>query len=329
MTRIHPAVLLMLALALLLLGLAVWLFGRARRQQQLQSVSSHLQRSIHQRAMATPAGGARVAQQPVPGPGLGPSMPRGSATGAPAGWQARLTEVLGLGAWGISSTTVLLLAAVGLAVLIIGAALAGPTAAILLTAIHALVTGFFIWRRASARRQRLLQQLPGFLDNMVRLISIGNSPHAAFQLAVGNVPAPLGDALQQATAMLSANPDLGQAMAQLEGHWRLPEFGLLAAVFRMSVRYGGRADLVLERVAAYIRDRQAAEQELHALSAEIRLSAWVLALLPIAVGALIMVLNAGYFLRMWNDPSGQKMILVAAALEAFGAFLLYRLARLK
>ena len=161
------------------------------------------------------------------------------------------------------------------------------------------------------------------------MISIGNSPHAAFQLALGNVPSPLGDALQQAAAMLSASPDLGQAMAQLERSWRLPEFGLLAAVFRMSVRYGGRADLVLERVSAYIRARQSAERELHALSAEIRLSAWVLALLPVGVGALIMILNQGYFLRMWNDASGQRMVLLAIGLEGVGALLLYRLAQLR
>ena len=91
-------------------------------------------------------------------------------------------------------------------------------------------------------------------------------------------------------------------MGQLERMWGLPEFGLLAAVFRMSTRYGGRADLVLERVSAYIRDRQSAERELHALSTEVRLSAWVLALLPIVVGTLIMVLNEGYWLLLKISP---------------------------
>ncbi|MPM44724.1 hypothetical protein SDC9_91405 [bioreactor metagenome] len=122
--------------------------------------------------------------------------------------------------------------------------------------------------------------------------------------------------------------DPGHAMAQLERVWHVPEFGLLAAVFRMSSRYGGRADIVLERVAAYIRDRQAAERELHALTAEVRLSSWILALLPVVVGALIMVLNQGYFLRMWNDAAGQKMIFIAAGLQVVGSFFLYRLARI-
>ena len=42
-----------------------------------------------------------------------------------------------------------------------------------------------------------------------------------------------------------------------------------------------------------------------------------------------MVLNKGYFMRMWNDPVGQKMIFAAGGLQILGSFLLYRLARLK
>jgi tight adherence protein B len=198
-----------------------------------------------------------------------------------------------------------------------------------LLAVYLLLCGFGIWMRVNKRRAKMLSQLPGFLDNMVRLISIGNSPHAAFQFACTNVPEPLAGALKDASASLNVSSDMGLAMARLERIWGLPEFGLLAAVFRMSTRYGGRADLVLERVSAYIRDRQSAERELHALSAEVRLSAWVLALLPIVVGTLIMVLNEGYFMRMWNDATGQKLIFIAAGLEVFGSFLLYRLARLK
>lgn len=318
-------VLFMVALACLLLGLALWLFARARRKEQLQSVQQHLQRNLGAKpAMAMPGAAAPQAAgaaQP------GAALPSSTVWQSP--WLRTLDRWLGVQAWGIAPATLALLAGGAVLLTVVAGMQGGLALAVLALAVYAMVCAFFIWRRLARRRARVLQQLPGFLDNMVRLISIGNSPHAAFQLAVKNVEAPLGDALQQAAAMVSVNPDMGEAMAQLERRWGLPEFGLLAAVFRMSVRYGGRADLVLERVSAYIRDRQAAEMELHAMSAEIRLSAWILALLPIGVGALIMVLNAGYFLRMWEDPSGRNMIFMAAGLEAFGALLLYRLARLK
>ena len=317
-----PTVLLLGVLACLLLAFALWLLARAQHQQRTQSVSTHLQRSLQ--------GGSAAASAGVPASTM-PDFGKGAiAATTPQGrLDAWLDQHLGIRAWGISPRLLQALAGLGLLLAVAAGMMAGFAGGLLLLAIYGLLLAFFIWRRTTGRRKRLLEQLPGFLDNMVRLIAIGNSPHAAFQIACANVPAPLGEALQQATAALSASPDLGNAMAQLERNWRLPEFGLLAAVFRMSVRYGGRADLVLERVSAYIRDRQSAERELHALSAEVRLSAWILSLLPIVVGGLIMALNPGYFMRMWSDASGQKMIFAAAGLQAFGALLLYRLAQLK
>lgn len=323
MSNLVPAVLLIVALANVLLALALWLLGRAHQKQQQESTSRHLQHSLQRGRAAAPTDQMQAL--------LGRSTESKTAFSSVFSHPLlrKLDDKLGISAWGLSMRQLYLLFGLAFGVFLLASTQAGLGLGALLLACYGLFATFGIWQRISKRRRTLLQQLPGFLDNMVRLITIGNSPHAAFQMAVPNVPAPLGDALQQASVMLSANPDMGLAMTQLERTWRLPEFGLLAAVFRMSVRYGGRTDLVLERVSAYIRDRQAAERELHALSAEIRLSAWVLALLPIVVGGLIMVLNAGYFLRMWQDPSGQTMILLAAALEAIGAFLLYRLARLK
>ncbi|ARU04354.1 secretion system protein [Comamonas serinivorans] len=321
------AMLVLGALACALLALALWLFARAQRQQAQQAIASNLQRSLDiQREMQ-----AAAAPASLPVTGAAPPLMASAAPvlPAPSTLQQWLDDRLGYSAWGVSPGVIGLLIAGGLLLATL-VALQGDLAIGALVALaYGLLCCFGIWLRLSKRRAKMLSQLPSFLDNMVRLISIGNSPHAAFKFASGNVPEPLGRALGDVSAALNVSPDLGQAMAQLERTWKLPEFGLLAAVFRMSTRYGGRADQVLERVSAYIRDRQSAERELHALSAEVRLSAWVLALLPILVGGLIMVLNQGYFMRMWNDPVGQKMILAAAALQALGSFFLYRLARLK
>ncbi|WP_429950956.1 type II secretion system F family protein [Comamonas sediminis] len=325
--NIHPAVLVIAALACALLALALWLFSRARQQQARQSITGHLQRSrdIQRDLMAG------VAAAPVPGmvaePRASTALP--GAPGSSASARQWLYDHLGYGAWGISPRGMVTIAGLGLVLAFVVALQAGALLGMMVLGVYALLTWFGIWHRVSKRRAKMLSLLPGFLDNMVRLISIGNSPHAAFQFASGSVPEPLGSALQHVNASLSVSPDLGQAMTQLERTWKLPEFGLLAAVFRMSTRYGGRVDQVLERVSAYIRDRQSAERELHSLSTEVRLSAWILALLPLVVGTLIMLLNQGYFMRLWQDDTGQKMIFIAAGLEVFGSFLLYRLARLK
>ncbi|MFE1573722.1 type II secretion system F family protein [Comamonas odontotermitis] len=322
MTSLAPAILVLAALACILLALALWLFARARSGENRKALHDNLQRNLDiQREM-------QVAPLAMPLPGNAPGM-TASARPKESSVRQKLEDFLGYEAWGIAPRTLMLMACIGVALSVLTALHGGLAMGTLVLVVLVLLACFGIAMRLSRRRAKMLSQLPAFLDNVVRLISIGNSPHAAFQFGCNNVPEPLGGALQHVSASLNISPDLGQAMTQLERTWGLPEFGLLAAVFRMSTRYGGRADVVLERVSAYIRDRQSAERELRAMSTEVRLSAWILALLPIVVGTMIIVLNEGYFMRMWNDPTGSKLIFVAGGLQVCGSFLLYRLARLK
>jgi Flp pilus assembly protein TadB len=161
-----------------------------------------------------------------------------------------------------------------------------------------------LYTRAQKYRTRLTQQLPGFLDNTVRLVTIGNSVQAAFQMAAASTKDPLQSVMEKAASLARAGMDLENAVAHVARQTRLDELHLLAAILRISVRYGGRVDLLLERVANFMRDREQAEQDLSAMTAETRLSAWVLSLLPVAVCCLIISFNASYFLNMWNDASG-------------------------
>ncbi len=186
---------------------------------------------------------------------------------------------------------------------------------------------FLLWNRARRVGQKLRRQLPSFLDAVVRMMSIGSSVPSAFQTAIGNTEAPLRQCLVQAIHLQRAGKELDQAVLQVARIYRVDELLLLSSVLRLAVRYGGRADIVMERTAAFMRDREQAQQELHALSSETRMSAWVLGLLPLVVGGMMFMMNAAYIMMMWRDPSGRMLLLVAVALEALGAVMLYRLAR--
>lgn len=191
-----------------------------------------------------------------------------------------------------------------------------------------LLGPFLVWLRLQKFRRQLVRQLPAFIDAMVRLITIGNSTQASFQLAIATTQPPLHDRLERAASLVRAGVDLDRALHQVASQVRVEEMFLLSSILGLGVRYGGRADLLLERVADFMRDHESAEAELSAMSSETRLSAWVLGLLPVVVGAFIILLNPQYFARMWLDATGQWMIFGAVALQLLGAGLLYRLARL-
>ncbi|SIT36467.1 Flp pilus assembly protein TadB [Paraburkholderia piptadeniae] len=198
------------------------------------------------------------------------------------------------------------------------------TLAMCVVLLHVLMS-----RRILKRRQTIVRQLPSFLDGIVRLIVLGNSVPAAFQASLQTTEAPLRQCLDHVSRMLRAGVEIDRALYHVAQVYRTSELELVGAVLRLSVKYGGRADVMLDRMASFMRDLEQAERELVALSAETRLSAWVLTLLPLGIGGFLISSNPHYFAWMWNDATGRKLVWLAFALQMFGAFLLYRLARLK
>ena len=314
-------------LALLLAAAALMLWHWAGRRQGRMLADRHVGEQVHKRTAGDePAFDVRRAAAPanaMTDPWLMTSTaPAARKTGLNAivlpGWLDNVATPQGLAA-GIA-----VIAGVCVVIFALAGSIAAGGALLLLLA----MASFGLWLRLQKFRRTLAAQLPGFIDAMVRLITVGNSTQAAFQLAVDSTKAPLRGYLEGASGLMRAGMELDQALHQMARQVQIEEMYLLASILGLGVRYGGRADVLLERVANFMRDREQAQHELVAMSSETRLSAWILGLLPIGVGSMILMLNGAYFVRMWNDPTGQLMVFGAAALQLFGAVLLYRLARI-
>ena len=323
------ALLVLASIALLLAAAGLLLWQWAAGRQVRQAAGRHLERQIRADAgRAEPAfeprraAGAEPEATPSPWHDAAPEAPAPRKTGLAAlplpGFLQNVVAPQWLGA-GVLATARLVLGTGGLVNWFIAAG-------VLLLAL--LLSAFWLWLLVQRFRRKLASQLPPFIDAMVRLIAIGNSTHAAFQLSIPSTQAPLRGYLEGASSLVRAGAELDQALHQMARNVRIEEMYLLAAILGLGVRYGGRADVLLERVGHFMRDREQAQLELVAMSAETRLSAWVLGLLPVVVGLGIVMLNAAYFARLWNDPSGKMRVFSAVGLQALGALLLYRLARL-
>ena len=311
---------LLLSLALLLAAAAVGLWMFASQRQKTRKMAQHLAQSLEKNAAAAAGFTSQNAGASVFDSSVADAM---LSRDKKAGWPVPAILV------GTASPALFYgglggIAGVFLVVGVFASWLAASAAAVVL----GIAFFFLLLTRAQKYRAQLSRQLPGFLDNTVRLVTLGNSVQAAFQLASAGTKAPLQTVMERAASLARAGMDLENAVAHVARQTRLDELHLLAAILRISVRYGGRVDLLLERVANFMRDREQAEQDLSAMTAETRMSAWVLSLLPVAVCGLIISFNAGYFLRMWEDPSGRNIIWMAAGLQVFGVILLYRMAKL-
>ncbi|MBU9133107.1 type II secretion system F family protein [Burkholderia multivorans] len=275
---------------------------------------------------AAPSGAARGTPQPAGahGPAPGTFWSHGYAVAADY-----LTHLASRAGIADARGKALVALAVLVALAAIAASRGGPLAC--LAALACGISVFCVWlaSRIQRRRLKIVRQIPSFLDGIVRLVTLGNSVPAAFQAALLTTEEPLRGCLDHVSRMLRGGVEIDRAMLHIAKIYRTEEFELVGSVLRLSVKYGGRADVMLERMAVFMRDLEQAERELTAMSAETRLSAFVLVMLPIAIASFVIMTNPQYLHGMWNDPSGQMLLVIAFLLQLFGSIWLYRMARLR
>lgn len=187
-----------------------------------------------------------------------------------------------------------------------------------------MVLTAWVMIRQRKRRQLMLSQLPNFLDGVVRVSGVGYSLTVSFNTALENAEQPLRNALGLAVQMQYAGLELDQAMRRLARVYDLTEFKLIASVVSLALNYGGKSDILLGRLAQYLRDREQHYQEMLAMSSEARVSAIFMCALTPALAGLILIINPAYLGTMWNDDTGRMLLFVAAGLQAAGAAIIYR-----
>lgn len=189
-----------------------------------------------------------------------------------------------------------------------------------------LFTGWVLAKQRK-RKQLMLSQLPAFLDGVVRVSAVGYSLTVSFNTALENAEQPLRDALGMAVQMQYAGLELDQSMHRLARVYGLSEFKLIASVVTLALNYGGKSDILLSRLAQYLRDREQHHKELMAMSSEARTSAMFMCALVPALAGIILALNPAYLSTMWQDGTGRLLLIGAGVLQTTGAIIIYRMVK--
>ncbi|MCA8249435.1 type II secretion system F family protein [Burkholderia multivorans] len=335
----YSAMLWVLAFAMLCVasGLMLWRHAETRR---VRTDAKRFMDSRLEPGARAAAPAARPAASGAPGPSgaaRGTPQPAGARGPAPGTFWSHgyavaadyLTHLASRAGIADARGKALAALAVLVALAAIAASRGGPLACLAALACGISVFGVWLASRIQRRRLKIVRQIPSFLDGIVRLVTLGNSVPAAFQAALLTTEEPLRGCLDHVSRMLRGGVEIDRAMLHIAKIYRTEEFELVGSVLRLSVKYGGRADVMLERMAVFMRDLEQAERELTAMSAETRLSAFVLVMLPIAIASFVIMTNPQYLHGMWNDASGQMLLVIAFLLQLFGSIWLYRMARLR
>lgn len=168
------------------------------------------------------------------------------------------------------------------------------------------------------RMNKLMEQLPDVFEMMGQALRAGHSLAGAIQLVYEQMPAPI--ATEFATVYHEQNlgvkiEDALQSMANRVDSLDVRFFVTAVLIQRQT---GGDLAEVLENISGVIRERIELAGLVRGLTAEGRLSGWVLFALPALVFFASLGLNPKYGSVLLDDPRGKIMLMVAAGMQLMG-----------
>lgn len=216
----------------------------------------------------------------------------------------------------------LVLAGLGvlLAIIVLGLAL-GLLIALIAGGVFYLVVA----RRAAARRQALLDQLPDYLDHVLRALSAGNTLEESVAEAAREASEPIRSVFQQVARQTRLGAPIADVLARQGQIHDLRDLNALAMAASVNKQYGGSMRRIIRSLIAAVRARDAAGRELRALTAESRFSAMVLVLISLGLTAYILLQNPQYYAEMWSAGDTRALLLGSAGLQLAGIVVIFRM----
>jgi tight adherence protein B len=184
-----------------------------------------------------------------------------------------------------------------------------------------------LWLRAR-RVSKIEMQLADAVDMVKRSLRAGNPLVSTFRLVSNNMSDPIAREFGITAADLSYGNDPRSALlAMLE---RVPSVSLRGFVTAILVQRetGGNLAETLDHISDVIRQRFRFERKLKTLSAEGRLSAWILIAVPFVLATILHFTSPNYLERLLDDPRGPTLLSGGAILMAIGVVWIRRISRI-
>lgn len=201
-----------------------------------------------------------------------------------------------------------------------------PVSAGVLATVAAVGGPIVLMRLRRMRRiKRFGEQLPDALDMVVRSLRAGHPVSAALKLVSEQMPDPIGTEIGIVVDEMTYGLDLREALGNLSRRIGGSETGFMVVAINIQHQAGGNLAEVLAGLAKVIRDRTKMVRKVRALSAEGKLSAWMLSAMPFAVAGIINVINPKHFREVSDDALFLPGMLVLGTLLTIGIVTVFRM----
>jgi tight adherence protein B len=187
-----------------------------------------------------------------------------------------------------------------------------------------LTRAFLGWSSGKVSRV-LLSQFPDALAMVSRSVRVGVPLNEAVRIVGRECQTPTREEFAKAADQVAIGVDLETALLEMAERNDISEYRFFATALALQSQTGGGLTETLETLADTIRKRENARKRGHALASEARTSIYVLAALPIVVGAMLFVINPDYIGLLFTDSTGEMLLGIAIAMLISGLWVMQQI----
>lgn len=211
------------------------------------------------------------------------------------------------------------------AVIFYGQALAGLVAAIAGASVPLMV--IYIKRRR--RMNQFEQRFPEALDLLGRAVRAGHAFTAGLEMVAKESPEPVATEFKTTFEEQNFGLPLRDALSNMASRVPLVDVQFFVTALMIQKDTGGNLAEILDELSRVIRERFRIHREVQIKTAQGRLTAVILILLPVGMLITMRVMNPAYINVLFEDPLGVKMLAGAGILQLIGAAFLWKIVHIE
>jgi tight adherence protein B len=232
----------------------------------------------------------------------------------------RALGVRGYAVTGVSAACELLLAVFGMVALLTLALTGMPFIALCAAFVAVALLCGKAQRTLDTWGARLVAQIPEVLRSLGLCFNTGYSLQQAFEQVARDTPDPLGIELRQANFDIAAGRSIEEALSALEKRTKAGDLRFAIIALEIQHRTGGSLQDLLENAADAVLASADLRRQLSVQTAQARLSAKVVTIMPVVLVAILSLAMEGYLQTFFSSAEGLAILIIALAMEAIGVF---------
>ena len=201
--------------------------------------------------------------------------------------------------------------------------LGNPVVVIVGIPVGFLLPRFWLARRKAGRLNAFNKALPDTITLIANALRAGSSFLQAIELVVRESRPPISTEFGRVISEVNLGLPFEQAMENMVRRVKSDDLELMATAISIQHTVGGNLAEILDSIAFTIRERVRIKGEIRTLTAQQRLSGYVVGFLPIGLAGFLFVAAPGFMEPMFKNPPGILGLPAGVIILAFGGFMMF------